>query len=175
MPAPDLYPEHCSRHLHTPTPLDTVSTPADRHPGAHAVEDTGPPTSVDVAEEPAPGADIPGSGSPDTEPAGDGQGPVGPVAAVGPRSFSQAGSETRSRESNIPLVLPCPFIEGYRAGATVYQLGDQFGVSRQTVGKILNRHGAEMRKRGLSIEQINEAVRLYEADQSLARTVNVLA
>jgi DNA invertase Pin-like site-specific DNA recombinase len=29
-------------------------------------------------------------------------------------------------------------IKGYRAGATVYQLGDEFGISRQTVGKILN-------------------------------------
>jgi hypothetical protein len=25
-------------------------------------------------------------------------------------------------------------IDGYRAGATVYELGDQFGINRQTVG-----------------------------------------
>ncbi|MDQ1039933.1 Mn-dependent DtxR family transcriptional regulator [Streptomyces sp. V3I8] len=60
-------------------------------------------------------------------------------------------------------------IAGYKAGATVYQLGDRFGISRQTVGKILKRHGVEMRMRGLSAKQINEAVRLYEAGQSLAR------
>ncbi|WP_206304499.1 hypothetical protein [Streptomyces sp. B27] len=60
-------------------------------------------------------------------------------------------------------------IEGYTGGATVYQLGDRFGVSRQRVGKILKRHGVEMRMRGLSAEQIDEAVRLYQAGQSLAR------
>ncbi|WP_042174146.1 helix-turn-helix domain-containing protein [Streptomyces sp. NBRC 110035] len=60
-------------------------------------------------------------------------------------------------------------IEGYAGGATVYQLGERFGISRQRVGKILKRHGVEMRMRGLSVEQIDEAVRLYQAGQSLAR------
>jgi DNA invertase Pin-like site-specific DNA recombinase len=32
-------------------------------------------------------------------------------------------------------------IEGYEAGATVYELGERFGIVRQTVGKILKRHG----------------------------------
>jgi hypothetical protein len=41
-------------------------------------------------------------------------------------------------------------IEGYQAGATVYELGDQFGINRQTVGKILKRHGVKMRRQGLS-------------------------
>jgi DNA invertase Pin-like site-specific DNA recombinase len=60
-------------------------------------------------------------------------------------------------------------IEGYEAGATVYELGEQFDISRQTVGKILKRHGVRMRRRGLTAEQINEAVSLYEAGWSLAR------
>ncbi|GBQ03153.1 hypothetical protein SSP531S_46210 [Streptomyces spongiicola] len=60
-------------------------------------------------------------------------------------------------------------IESYTGGATVYQLGERFGISRQRVGKILKRHGVEMRMRGLSAEQIDEAVRLYQAGQSLAR------
>jgi len=47
---------------------------------------------------------------------------------------------------------------GYQAGATVYQLGDQFGIDRRTVSGILHRHGVPMRRRGLSPHQIDEAV-----------------
>jgi len=40
-------------------------------------------------------------------------------------------------------------IAGYLAGATVYQLGDQFGIERRTVSQHLHRHGVQMRRRGL--------------------------
>jgi hypothetical protein len=60
-------------------------------------------------------------------------------------------------------------IGGYEDGATVYELGDRFGIARQTVGRLLNQHGVTMRRRGLSPEQVDEAVRLYEAGWSLAR------
>jgi Mn-dependent DtxR family transcriptional regulator len=60
-------------------------------------------------------------------------------------------------------------IEGYQAGATVYELGKRFRISRQTVGKILKCEGVTMRRRGLSPEQVDEAVRLYESGWSLAR------
>jgi DNA-binding NarL/FixJ family response regulator len=60
-------------------------------------------------------------------------------------------------------------IAEYEAGATVYQLGRRFGISRQTVSRHLHRHGVTMRMQGLSPEQIEEAVRLYEAGWSLAR------
>ncbi|MQA87590.1 MAG: hypothetical protein GEV03_23950 [Streptosporangiales bacterium] len=59
-------------------------------------------------------------------------------------------------------------VEGYQAGATVYELGDQFGISRQTAAEILKRHGVQVRRQGLTLEQIDEAVRLYEAGWSLA-------
>lgn len=59
-------------------------------------------------------------------------------------------------------------IAGYEAGATVYQLGEQFGVNRRTVGKILGRHGVATRRRILAPEQIVEAVRLYEAGWTLS-------
>jgi DNA-binding transcriptional ArsR family regulator len=60
-------------------------------------------------------------------------------------------------------------IVGYQAGATVYQLGDRFGIERRTVSQHLHRHGVPMRRRGLSPGQIDEAVQLYEAGWSLAR------
>ncbi|WP_020500970.1 hypothetical protein [Sciscionella marina] len=60
-------------------------------------------------------------------------------------------------------------IEGYRSGSTVYELGDQFGIERRTVSAILHRRGVPMRRRGLSEEQIDDAVRLYNQGWSLAR------
>ena len=60
-------------------------------------------------------------------------------------------------------------IEEYQAGATVYELGERFGISRQTVCRHLHRHEVPMRMQGLSPEQIDEAVQLYEAGWSLAR------
>lgn len=61
-------------------------------------------------------------------------------------------------------------IDTYKAGTTVYQCGEKFGINRTTVSAILKRAGVKMRGQGLTTEQIDEAVRLYEAGQSLART-----
>jgi DNA invertase Pin-like site-specific DNA recombinase len=60
-------------------------------------------------------------------------------------------------------------VEDYETGATVYELGERFGISRKTVSTILHRHQVPMRRRGLSPEQIEEIVRLHEAGWSLAR------
>lgn len=63
-------------------------------------------------------------------------------------------------------------IAAYEGGATVYQLGQRFGINRQTVAAILKRYGITMRRGGLSAEQVDEAVGLYEAGWSLARIGN---
>jgi hypothetical protein len=60
-------------------------------------------------------------------------------------------------------------IAGYRAGATVYELGDRFGIERRTVSNILHRHQVPMRRRGLSPEQVDDAIHLYNLGWSLAR------
>jgi len=60
-------------------------------------------------------------------------------------------------------------IADYRAGATVYTLGGQFGIDRRTVGAILKRHGVQTRWQRLSPAQIDEAVELYESGWSLAQ------
>lgn len=36
---------------------------------------------------------------------------------------------------------------GYRAGATVFELGKHFGIDRRTVGALLKRHGVETHRR----------------------------
>ena len=59
-------------------------------------------------------------------------------------------------------------IAGYQAGATVYELGDLFGIDRKTVSRILRRHDVPMRRTGLLPEQVDEAARLYEDGWSTA-------
>jgi len=60
-------------------------------------------------------------------------------------------------------------IASYQAGASVYELGDRFGIERRTVSNILHRHGVPMRRRGLSPDQVNDAIHLYNLGWSLAR------
>lgn len=59
-------------------------------------------------------------------------------------------------------------IARYQAGATVYKLGDLFGIDRKTVSRILRRHDVPMRRTGLLPEQVDEAARLYENGWSTA-------
>jgi hypothetical protein len=60
-------------------------------------------------------------------------------------------------------------IAGYQAGATVYELSATFGIERRTVSNILHRHDVQMRRRGLSLDQIDDAIHLYNLGWSLAR------
>ena len=60
-------------------------------------------------------------------------------------------------------------IAGYRSGATVYELGDRFGIERRTVSTILHRRGVPMRRRGLTPDQVDDAIHLYNLGWSLAR------
>ncbi|RSN66007.1 hypothetical protein DMH01_06655 [Amycolatopsis sp. WAC 04182] len=60
-------------------------------------------------------------------------------------------------------------LAAYQSGATVYELGDRFGIERRTVSNILHRHGVPMRRRGLSPDQVDNAIHLYKLGWSLAR------
>lgn len=65
--------------------------------------------------------------------------------------------------------------QDYASGMTVYELATKYGISRDTVSKHLHRMGVEMRRTGLSDEQIEEAVRLYvEQRWSLVRIAGEL-
>ncbi len=59
-------------------------------------------------------------------------------------------------------------VAGYQAGATVYELGDQFGIDRKTVSRILQRHNIPMRRTGLLPKQVDEATWLYQGGWSTA-------
>ena len=60
-------------------------------------------------------------------------------------------------------------IAGYQAGATVYELGDRFGIGWRTGSNIFHRHDVPMRRRGLSPNQVDDAIHLYHLGWSLAR------
>ncbi len=51
----------------------------------------------------------------------------------------------------------------------MYELGDRFGIERRTASNILRRHGVPMRRLGLSPDQVDEAIHLYNLGWSLAR------
>jgi transposase-like protein len=59
-------------------------------------------------------------------------------------------------------------VDAYRASETVYQLARQFGIHRNTVSGLLERHGVPRRGRPLSPLQIQLAVELYVVGQSAA-------
>lgn len=60
-------------------------------------------------------------------------------------------------------------VAGYLAGATVYELGREFGIQRATVAKHLKRQGVGMRLQSPTAEQVDEMARLYQDGHSLAK------
>ena len=60
-------------------------------------------------------------------------------------------------------------IDAYQSGATVYELAERFGISRQTVSEHLHRQGVRLRLQGLSPSQIEVAVEMYGQGLSLAK------
>ncbi len=86
------------------------------------------------------------------------------TATAKPRTSTAATNPPAESDDQVQQL-----VDDYLDGSTVYQLGERFGVSRQTVSRLLKRHGVTMRMACMSQEQIDEAARLYEAGQSLAR------
>jgi DNA-directed RNA polymerase specialized sigma24 family protein len=60
-------------------------------------------------------------------------------------------------------------VAAYRAGATVYQLADQFGSHRITVGKHLRARGIDTRPAALTPDDLQRAIQLYRSGWSLAK------
>jgi DNA-directed RNA polymerase specialized sigma24 family protein len=56
----------------------------------------------------------------------------------------------------------------YQNGATVYQLAQEFGISRKTVSERIRKAGITMRRQSPGSELIDSMVGLYESGMSLA-------
>lgn len=80
----------------------------------------------------------------------------------------------RQRHRRLRDAEQLKLVESYRAGNAVNALAREFGISRQTIVAILDRHGIEHRQQRLSADDIAEASRLYEYGWSLARIGNHL-
>ncbi|WGL54235.1 hypothetical protein P5P86_18165 [Nocardioides sp. BP30] len=66
-------------------------------------------------------------------------------------------------------------VAAYEAGATMSSLAQQYGVKRDTIGKLLRREGVSIRRpRRITAAQVDEAVRLYVAGWSAARIADHL-
>ena len=59
-------------------------------------------------------------------------------------------------------------VDGYRSGASVYELADRFGIHRTSVSANLHRAGVPMRRQGLSEQQKSLALGLCEQGWSIA-------
>lgn len=59
-------------------------------------------------------------------------------------------------------------VEGYKEGMTLRELAIRHKLGRDTVSKLLKEAGVRLRKSGLTLEEIEEAKRLYSQGSSLA-------
>ncbi len=84
----------------------------------------------------------------------------GPELTIKPPSLRYLGTADNDHQPGHDQAKQV--IAGYQAGATVYELSDQFGIDRKTVSRILRRHNIAMRRTGLTAEQVDQAVRLHE-------------
>ena len=69
----------------------------------------------------------------------------------------------------LPPATVVALADAYRAGASINELAARSGVHRTTVAAHLDRQTVPRRRRGLSDEQVRDAVRRYRSGQSLAR------
>jgi DNA-binding CsgD family transcriptional regulator len=85
-----------------------------------------------------------------------------PQAASAPRKRPRTAKQLNEEQT-------AELIAGYRAGAKLRELGKLFGIHPETAGRILRRHGVQMRPTGLSPDQEAEAGQLYAGGLSLKR------
>lgn len=74
----------------------------------------------------------------------------------------------RQRQTRLDNADLRKVIEAYQEGRSVYELAEQFVVTRQTVSAILERHGIKRRHNILGPDEIATAKRRYEAGDSYA-------
>lgn len=63
-------------------------------------------------------------------------------------------------------------VERYEAGATVYELADEFKIDRRTVSIRLKQQGVSLRFQSPTPDVVDEMVRLYESGLSLAKVAD---
>jgi predicted HTH domain antitoxin len=84
---------------------------------------------------------------------------------VAERPRTEAPRQARQLKGDRAAAL----VSDYSAGASIKEVTERYGVHRLTAYKIIERHGVAIRKRRLTEDEIELAVRLYEQGMSQAR------
>lgn len=95
-----------------------------------------------------------------------------------PATLTEAEGQSRRSDTEISPphkvahrltgAIVAEMVESYRAGRSSNDLARAHDVSKQSVLRLLQKQGVERRRRGLSDDQVADAVRLYEAGLSVA-------
>ncbi len=90
--------------------------------------------------------------------------------AIGQRDTDDPQSPRRLRQSQKRLTSEQTdrMCQKYRNGATVYELGREFGIDRHTVAVRLKKAGVKMRLQSPTSKEIDEMVKLHEFEDSVA-------
>ncbi len=91
----------------------------------------------------------------------------GPELTIQPPSLRYLGTADSDHQPSHDQATQV--IAGYQSGATVYQLGNQFGIDRKPVSRILHRHNIPMRRTSLTPGQVDQALHLHENGWSTAQ------
>jgi transposase-like protein len=62
----------------------------------------------------------------------------------------------------------------YENGVTTRTIASRYGIGKTTVTRLLREHGVPLRYQGLSPEQAQQAIQLYEAGLSVAKAAREL-
>jgi hypothetical protein len=77
-------------------------------------------------------------------------------------------AERRQRQTRLAPVDQRKVIVAYESGRSVYELAQEFSITRQTASAILKRHGIKLRYNVLGPDDLQEAMKRYLAGDSLA-------
>jgi len=77
-------------------------------------------------------------------------------------------TEPKQQQRRLTKSQQADLVERYRSGDLMTDLAETYGIDRRTVSSILKRHDVPSRPRGLSVEQVQEAVLMYAQGKSLA-------
>ncbi|MDQ2973442.1 MAG: helix-turn-helix domain-containing protein [bacterium] len=75
--------------------------------------------------------------------------------------------EPKQHQNHLDKSQQLKVVESYRSGNSVYEIARQFLITRTTASAILKRHDIKLRYKVLSLEDIQNAKRLYESGASL--------
>lgn len=90
-----------------------------------------------------------------------------------PRRGSEAADDStamgrRPSQSRLTKAVEAEIVSAYTAGSTVYEVGELVRCDRRTISEVLKRNGITMRRRSPGTDVVDEMVRLYTSELSLA-------